>query len=244
MMGVSHPTVAFVLNCEEYLNYHELPSDWCDNLSPWAICGIANGVIGGKGYGCFLWPNLPNQTCGDINSHDECTQFLQESDFESEGIEPEGIEAGDVKILENLLVVFIIIPVLYLLVCCFLCWKMSRSEKRNEWNLEGGRQQRVDCGQSPGSSGMSVLQKQSVEVAVEMVEPTPGDAIANSTPLQHLQISVVGETPAGEDLIPIGSASHGYKAPPLYYELPPPKYEEPPPKYEATPPYCETSTQL
>jgi len=188
-----------VLNCEGYLNYHELPSDWCENLTPAAVCGIADGIIFAESYGCYLWPNQTGACTRDSN--DECTQFLRESDLESEGT-----ETGDVEGAENLLVVFIIIPVLYVLGCCLLCWKMSRSDKSNEWNLEGGGQQRIDNGQVTGSSGMSVLLKQSVEDAVEMVQPTPGDA------------TVAPPT--------------NYEMPPPKYEAPPPNYEAPPPYCE------------
>jgi len=233
-----YPPVVFQGYCDEYLMYDEVPSNWCENLTPSSYCGIADGLLFGKDYGCyFRYLDWWQYNCTDMDSNSECTQFLRESNDE-----PEGIESADSQLAENLFILFIIIPVLYCLGCCILCWKMSRGHK-NEWNLEGtdGRQQRIEHGPVADSPGMSVLRHQGVEAAVEMVEPTPGDAIVNSMQVQHLRSAAVGGR-SGEDLASPHPAQHDYNAPPPNHEQPPPNYKSAPPIYEAPPPYDETSS--
>jgi len=177
--------------CDEYLTYDEIPSDWCENLTPWSRCGIADGLLfGSSNPECYFrhvggW----EYNCTDIDSNSECTQFLRESNDEHEDI-----ESADFELTENLLIVFIIIQVLYLLGCCILCWKMSRRHK-NDWNLAEpwGRQQQIEHGRVADSLGMSVLQHEGVEAALKIVEPKPGDAIVNSMPLRHLRSAAVEE---------------------------------------------------
>lgn len=62
-------------NCNGYMNYAQLPSDWCSRLSPWAICGIGNGVVDGSGYGCEFFPDRSGY-CKSTSSNDQCTAFL------------------------------------------------------------------------------------------------------------------------------------------------------------------------
>jgi len=55
-----------VSNCEGYLMYDKLPSNWCHSIGDWAVCGIADGVVSGPGYGC---------TFQSITGYCECTKF-------------------------------------------------------------------------------------------------------------------------------------------------------------------------
>jgi len=245
--STSYPTVAPV-NCEGYLMYHELPSDWCENLTPWAICGIADGVIDGSGYGCeFRF----DQTgwCKDKDGNDQCTQFLQESDIESEDIESE-----DFEWTENLSILVISLVFLLLL---FWLWRISRKYKRRNQQdvaVEVRQQQRIQYGVVAVTSGMPLSQQQSGEGVVEMVEPSPGEEIANSMHPEGRPVwsssnlqpfsptfdagrsSVVGENKDGEDLAPSDPAPQDYKVPPT-------NYQQAPPNYEAPPPYHETPSQ-
>lgn len=238
-LPTSNPTtVASVTNCEGYLMYHELPSDWCEYLTSWAICGIADGVIDGSGYGCTLRVNETG-FCKDKDGNDQCTQFLQGSDFEPKGIESEDFD------WKNLFIV-LRIGAIFLSGCCLLwMWKMLRKDKRrNQHDVAVEEQQRIEYGEVAHSTGMSVFQQQSFEGIV--VEPTPEGETVNSLhsdgrPVWHSsennfdtgRSSVVGENQAGEDLAPPDPAACGYKAPLPNYEPPPPDYEAPPPYHEA-----------
>jgi len=242
MGGISNPTEASTSYrpveshdyCDYYLRYDEVPSDWCEYLSPLSRCGIADGILMGSYYNdCyFMYVEWGWWNCTNIDSNSECTQFLRESSDE-----PEDIESADSELSENLVIVFIIIPVLCLLVCCILCWKMSRGHK-NEWNLEvtEGRQQAIEPGTVADSHGMSVQRHQGVEAAVEMVEPTSEGVLVNSMQLLHLRTAAVGER-EGEDW----TSTHEYNAPRPTHEPPTPNYASAPPPYEAPPPYCETT---
>jgi len=235
MMNISYPTVAVVTNCDRYLMYHELPSNWCDSLMSWAICGIADGVIYGSNWGCEFRSNQTG-VC-NIDGNDQCTQFLRESDIESADPENRNI----------VLIVLVLVFGCYLLCCC---WKMTRKKnRRNQQDdaVEQGPQQRIEYREAAYSPGISVIQQQSLEGVVEIVEPTKGDEIVNSMHPEGRPVwsssnfvhSVdrrslnFGENQPGEDLAPPDYATPGYTAPPPDYELSPPNYEAPPPYYES-----------
>jgi len=54
----------FAGNCEGFLPFQDLPSNWCETIPDWAICGIANGKVDGKGYGCNFTPGYVG-SCSD-----------------------------------------------------------------------------------------------------------------------------------------------------------------------------------
>jgi len=62
-------------NCEGYLYFDSLPTDWCLKLTSWAECGIADGVVYGEGYGCTFKRFNDGTHCKDLNSGNECNQF-------------------------------------------------------------------------------------------------------------------------------------------------------------------------
>merc|ERR1712131_146045 len=65
-------------NCPEYLDYEDLPPNWCSQLSRWAICGIGNGVVDGSGYGCKFHPAERRKGyCKDPNYTNQCAKFVK-----------------------------------------------------------------------------------------------------------------------------------------------------------------------
>jgi len=68
-------------NCASYQFYEDLPEDWCTRIDQWAICGIANGKVSGKGYNCEFTPGATGN-CKDLNSGNTCNA-LQKNGRES-----------------------------------------------------------------------------------------------------------------------------------------------------------------
>jgi len=68
-------------NCAGYQFYEDLPEDWCTRIDQWAICGIANGKVSGKGYNCEFTPGATGN-CKDLNSGNTCNA-LQKNGRES-----------------------------------------------------------------------------------------------------------------------------------------------------------------
>jgi len=65
-------------NCPDYLDYEDLPSDWCSQLSRWAICGVGNGVVDGSGYGCKFHPAETRKGyCKDPDYTNQCAKFVK-----------------------------------------------------------------------------------------------------------------------------------------------------------------------
>jgi len=69
------------VNCEGYLNFADLPADWCDKIDRWSMCGIGDGTIHGEGSNC-KFDAYGEGYCKDPASNNECTAFLDsKTDF-------------------------------------------------------------------------------------------------------------------------------------------------------------------
>jgi hypothetical protein len=70
--GIWFPT-EFV-NCEGYVNFEDLPEDWCSQLDEYGICGIADGVLRGPSYDCTFTARESGY-CKELDSDNQCNAF-------------------------------------------------------------------------------------------------------------------------------------------------------------------------
>jgi len=69
------------VNCAGYVNYEDLPSNWCNQIDRWALCGIGNGIVSGSGYNCEFREDTGS--CKSLSSGNQCNVFQSDGYVES-----------------------------------------------------------------------------------------------------------------------------------------------------------------